>query len=192
MDAQQAEVTPEEDHLPSAVLALFFSREKDLAVPFPRRSWSRILCTHDIIVLHLLGMTWEKTPVRVTAPRFELTSQRQKVSRLPTESTERPVACASDRLQSNEKCPLRSTVAGRPYSSGWGAAYWLTVVSDPPGLATDSGYNMCLSLLYAPCVLLYYITHDDGPEPYLTVVQSKKLGPVADSRASRVQYYCTG
>ena len=32
----------------------------------------------------------EKSPARVTAPRFELTSQRQKVSRLPTEPPGRP------------------------------------------------------------------------------------------------------
>ena len=76
--------------LPSEVLALFFFREKDSAVPFPRRPRSRILCTHDIIVLHLLGMMREKIPVRVTAPRFELTSQRQKVSRLRTEPPGRP------------------------------------------------------------------------------------------------------
>ena len=31
-----------------------------------------------------------KIPVRVTAPRFELKSQRQKVSRLPTEPPGRP------------------------------------------------------------------------------------------------------
>ena len=77
-------------HLPSAVLALIFYREKDSAVPFPRRPWSRILCTHDIIVLHLLGIMWEKIPVRVTAPRFEFTSQRQKFSRFPTEPLGRP------------------------------------------------------------------------------------------------------
>ena len=32
-----------------------------------------------------------KMSVRVTAPRFELTSQRQKVSRLPTEPPGRPI-----------------------------------------------------------------------------------------------------
>ena len=34
---------------------LNFSREKDSAVPFPRRPRSRILCTNDLIVLHPLG-----------------------------------------------------------------------------------------------------------------------------------------
>ena len=35
---------------------LNFSREKDSAFPFPRRPWSRILCTtNDLIVLHPLG-----------------------------------------------------------------------------------------------------------------------------------------
>ena len=32
---------------------LNFSREKDSAIPFPRRPWSRILCTNDLIVLHI-------------------------------------------------------------------------------------------------------------------------------------------
>ena len=35
---------------------LNFSCEKDLDVPFPRRPWSRILCTNEIIVLQLLGI----------------------------------------------------------------------------------------------------------------------------------------
>ena len=35
---------------------LNFSREKDPAIPFPRRPWSRILCTNDLIVLHPLGI----------------------------------------------------------------------------------------------------------------------------------------
>ena len=35
---------------------LNFYREKDLAIHFPRRLWSRILCTHELIVLHLLGI----------------------------------------------------------------------------------------------------------------------------------------
>ena len=60
---------------------------------------SRILCTNDRTVLHLLGMIFVillflflrgKIPVRVTAPIFELTPQRQKISRLPTEPPGRP------------------------------------------------------------------------------------------------------
>ena len=37
---------------------LYFSREKDSAVPFPRRLLNRILCTNDLalIVLHPLGI----------------------------------------------------------------------------------------------------------------------------------------
>ena len=31
-------------------------REKDSAVPFPRRPWSRVLCTYELIVLRLLGI----------------------------------------------------------------------------------------------------------------------------------------
>ena len=65
---------------------LNFSREKDSAVPFPRRPRSRILSTNELIILH-------KIPVRVTAPRFELTSQRQKVLRLPTEPPARGDRC---------------------------------------------------------------------------------------------------
>ena len=34
---------------------LNFSRMKDSVIPFPRRPWSRILCTNDLIVLHLVG-----------------------------------------------------------------------------------------------------------------------------------------
>ena len=34
---------------------LNYSREKDSAVPFPRRPSSRILCTDELVVLHLLG-----------------------------------------------------------------------------------------------------------------------------------------
>ena len=35
---------------------VIFSREKDSAVPFPRRPRSRIWCTNELIVLHLLGI----------------------------------------------------------------------------------------------------------------------------------------
>ena len=42
-------------HAPSFCGAcLDFSREKDSVVPFPRRPQSRILCTNELIVLHLL------------------------------------------------------------------------------------------------------------------------------------------
>ena len=43
-------------HLPSAVLALIFYLEKDSAVPFPRRRWSRIMCANELIDLHLLSI----------------------------------------------------------------------------------------------------------------------------------------
>ena len=42
--------------------SLHFYRERDLAVLFPRRPGSQILCTHEIIVLHLLGMIVRKNP----------------------------------------------------------------------------------------------------------------------------------
>ena len=35
---------------------LDFCREKDSAIPFPRRPRSRILCTNELIVLHPLGI----------------------------------------------------------------------------------------------------------------------------------------
>ena len=71
---------------------LSFYREKGSALPFPPRPWSRILCTHDIIiVLHVLGMmfyafyvciryVWS-TPVAQSAPRNLLT--RWDVSSIP-------------------------------------------------------------------------------------------------------------
>ena len=86
-------------HLPSAVLALICITKIQLPLSLVDLL-SRILCTNnDRIVLHLLGMIFViwlflflrgKIPVRVTAPIFELTSQRQKISRLPTEPPGRP------------------------------------------------------------------------------------------------------
>ena len=48
------------------------------------------MCTNklELIVLHLT--CWGKIPIRVTALRFELTSQRRKVSRFPNEPPGRP------------------------------------------------------------------------------------------------------
>ena len=92
-------------HLFSEVLALIFL-EKDSAIYFPRRPSSRILCTNDLIVLHLLGIyiyfLSGEIPVRATTPRFELTSQRQTVSRLSTEPPGRP---ATSRLSSHLHSP---------------------------------------------------------------------------------------
>ena len=77
---------------------LNFSRGKISVVHFPRRPLSRTFCNNDLIVLHyLLGIFFfffnprGKIPVLVTTPRFELTSQRQKVSRLPTERTKNKI-----------------------------------------------------------------------------------------------------
>ena len=54
-------------HLPSAVLTfLFIARRIQLSLSLVDRE-SRILCTHELIVLHLLGMI---IAIRVTAPRF--------------------------------------------------------------------------------------------------------------------------
>ena len=82
-----AGVTQEEGHTgvfhpPSFCGAcLNFSREKDSAVPFPRRPCSRILCTNDLIVLHSLGIllylfNYLFFVRKVPFTGIELTSQR--------------------------------------------------------------------------------------------------------------------
>ena len=72
-------------HLPSAVLAIILiARRIQPSLSLVDREVV-FLCIHEIIVLFLLGMIGGKISVRVTAPGFDLTSQRQKVSRLPTE-----------------------------------------------------------------------------------------------------------
>ena len=65
-------------HQPSAVLGLIFVARMIQPSLFLVDRERRILCTHEIIVLHYLLRG--KIPVRVTAPRFELTS-------CPTEPT---------------------------------------------------------------------------------------------------------
>ena len=56
---------------------LNFSREKDSAISFPRRPWSRILCTNDLIVLHPLGIFSFSFLVRkIPFAGIELMSQR--------------------------------------------------------------------------------------------------------------------
>ena len=59
---------------------LNFSREKDSAVPFPRRPCNRILCTNDFIVLHLLSFFFLSfffcSEEKSQSPGFELISQR--------------------------------------------------------------------------------------------------------------------
>ena len=85
-------------HLLSAVLDLvFLAKRIQQTILFPRRLYSRNLCTNDLlIVLQLLGIFCfvylrvfifvRKHPSSCDcAPRSELTSQRQKDSRLPTE-----------------------------------------------------------------------------------------------------------
>ena len=73
-------------HLPSAVRALIF-----LA-----RSIQPFLSLVDrevqfcVLTNYSFSTDWEKIPVRTTASGFELTSQRHKVSRLPTEPPGRP------------------------------------------------------------------------------------------------------
>ena len=81
-------------HLPSAVLAfIFLARRTQPFLSLVDREVGLCVLTNQsfstcwAFFFFLLG----KIPVRVTAPRFELTSQRQKVSRLPTEPPGRPV-----------------------------------------------------------------------------------------------------
>ena len=105
-----AGVTQEEGHieflhLPFALLALIFlarriqpplslvDREVELC-SYPRINHSPLVGNVFFRFLFLFYFLRGKIPVRVTAPRFELTSQRQ-VSRLPTEPPGRP-AIASD------------------------------------------------------------------------------------------------
>ena len=58
---------------------LHFSREKDSAIPFPRRLWRRILCTNDLIVLHPLGifsLFFSFLVRKISFAGIELTPQR--------------------------------------------------------------------------------------------------------------------
>ena len=59
---------------------LIFSREKDSAIPFPRRPLSRILCTNDLIALHPLGIFifvfFSFLVRKIPFAEIELTSQR--------------------------------------------------------------------------------------------------------------------
>ena len=94
-------------HSPSFCGAcLSFYREKDSAVPFPRRPCKSNFVYPRINRSPLFGKLFcficdifsvrknKKIPVRVSVPRFELKSQRQKVSRLPTEPPPgRPATC---------------------------------------------------------------------------------------------------
>ena len=74
---------------------LNFSREKDSAIPFPRRPWwSRFLCTNDLIVLHPLGIyifSFFSFLVRkIPFAGIELTSQRVRGLRGTSELPGRP------------------------------------------------------------------------------------------------------
>ena len=107
-------------HFPSAALALIFiARRIQPPLSLVDRE-VELLCTHELI------------PVRVTAPRFELTSQRQKVSRLPTEPPGQPCSDIYDILTRpcllkvlSKFCPLNyisitSTVVLYFRVAGWG------------------------------------------------------------------------
>ena len=104
-----AEVAQEEGHtgflhLPSAVLALIFSREghsrfftsSTVKSSFVYKRINRSsLVGHFFFNIYRYIFFVRKFPVCVTAKRLELTSQRQKVSTLPTEPPGRPVVAAS-------------------------------------------------------------------------------------------------
>ena len=74
-------------HPPSFCCAcLNFSREKDSAIPFPRRPWSRILCTNDLIVLPPLGILisfFSFSVRKIPFAGIELTSQRVRGYMVP-------------------------------------------------------------------------------------------------------------
>ena len=72
---------------------LYFSREKDSAIPFPRRLSSRILCTNDLVVLHPLGifiLFFSFLVRKIPFAGIELTSQRVRELRGTSELPGRP------------------------------------------------------------------------------------------------------
>ena len=95
---------------------LNFHPEKDSAVPFFPSSIVKSNCAYPWINRPLLVghyflfyfIWWGKVPLRVTAPGFELTSQRQKVSMLPTEPPGRMIA-------RTKQYSSQSTVIWQPY-----------------------------------------------------------------------------
>ena len=79
-------------HLPSAALALTFLARR--IYPFLSLVDREVEFCELIVLYYLLGISFlrGKIPVRVMTRRFELLSQRQKVSRLPTEPPGRPAS----------------------------------------------------------------------------------------------------
>ena len=73
--------------------SLNFSREKDSAVPFPRRPRNRILCTNDLIVLHPLGILILFFRFLVRKSRLPGSNSRPNVS----EGYEVPLSYRGDR-----------------------------------------------------------------------------------------------
>ena len=77
---------------PICVACLNFDCEKNSASLSLIDREVESLYTHELIVFHLLLFIFVKeNPSSSVTPRFEFTSLRQKVSRLPTEPPERPV-----------------------------------------------------------------------------------------------------
>ena len=66
------------------------------------------MCTNELIVLHLLGIIYIRSIYFFPTPGFELTSQLQKVSRLPTEPPRRPACVIKTTLlvHATKLCPF--------------------------------------------------------------------------------------
>ena len=80
-------------HLPSAVLALILIVKRIQSfLSLVHREVEFCVLTNQSFSTVRHFFLWGKIPVRVTTPRFELTSQRQKVSRLSTEPPGRPTS----------------------------------------------------------------------------------------------------
>ena len=110
-------------HPPSSCGAcLNFSREKDSAISFPRRLWSRILCTNDLIVLHPLGifiLVFSFLVRKIPFAGIELTSQRVRGLRGTSELPGRPAS------KKTNTCYILETVRLWPKIEKTSAAtYW--------------------------------------------------------------------
>ena len=97
---------------------LNFPREKDSAIHFPRRLWSRILCTNDLIVLHALGifiLFFSFLVRKIPFAGIELTSQRVRGLRGTSELPGRP---GSGLFLMFFWCPCMAINANLQYNGG--------------------------------------------------------------------------
>ena len=104
---------------------LDFCREKDSAIPFPRRPWSRILCTNELInrsppVGHFFVLFFFSFLVRkIPFAGIELTSQRVRRLRGANWATgvDRPVTLAWQlMILYSINTSVHFTIYPRPYS----------------------------------------------------------------------------